>query len=198
MRPSRAVCWIGKRRFGLAVTDMGQGSGIAGFVRYPAKVGFGARTLCVCFRLGFRLFGLLGLGRCFRFLRAHEFPLGDHRLVDQMLLGWVLRLIRVMEAGVDTVIVVLLFAPYDNGFGAQSVAQRVHGSQLGGLCPPTSAKWVDVTRGRGGDTATRRSLWGDCGMPFAIRLAIAADWRGVPFPRYVTETSAHDSAARRR
>ena len=72
---------------------------------------------------------VFGEGAGFVSFRAGQLPLRDGRLVDQILLGRVLRLVLVLEAGVDFVKILLFFAGQDEGAGAQAVAQVVHGGR---------------------------------------------------------------------
>jgi hypothetical protein len=67
----------------------------------------------------------------FQDFHAHQLPLGDGGLVNEVLLGLVLGLVEVLEAVVDVVEVLLTFAGQDDFAGAQAVAQRIHGG--GGL-----------------------------------------------------------------
>src|ERR1039458_10371873 len=77
----------------------------------------GARGLRVGIASGFDHFG------------AHQLPLGDGRLVDQVLLGGGLWLILGLESGEDLVKVFAILAGQNNGAGAEAVVQRIHGSR---------------------------------------------------------------------
>src|ERR1035438_931813 len=64
----------------------------------------------------------LGIALGFENFGAHQFPLSDGGLVDQVLLSRVLGLVLVLEAGVELVKLVLLFAGNHDLSRAQAVA----------------------------------------------------------------------------
>ena len=109
-----------------------------GFDALQFLIGFEVRTLQAALELRHTAEdGGAGVGRVFVIARGfenfqtHQLPLGDGRLIDQVLLGRGLGLILALKTGVDLVKVILIFAGQHHGAGAQSVAHRVHGS--GGL-----------------------------------------------------------------